>query len=57
MRDAKEALRPLPAEYVCFIEIRFRDRLSGRHAAKIMENEGIAKIIHPHRYENDVLAA
>jgi hypothetical protein len=57
MQDTKEALEALPAEYVRFIEVRFRDRLSGRHAAKIMEDEKIAKITHPHRYENDVLAA
>ncbi|MBS3909007.1 MAG: hypothetical protein KGZ93_05200 [Actinobacteria bacterium] len=57
MKDTKEALEALPTEYVRFIEIRFRDRLSGRHAAKIMEDEKIAKITHPHRYENDVLAA
>ena len=57
MQDTKEALEALPAEYVRFIEIRFQNRLSGRHAAKIMEDERIAKITHPHRYENDVLAA
>lgn len=57
MKDTKEALESLPAEYVRFIEIRFKDHLSGRHAAKIMEDEKIAKITHPHRYESDVLAA
>lgn len=57
MRDTKEALESLPAEYVRFIEIRFRDRLSGRHAAKTMEDEKILRITHPHRYESDVLAA
>jgi hypothetical protein len=57
IEDTKEALEALPPEYVRFIEVRFRDRLSGRHAAKIMEDERIARITHPHRYENDVLAA
>lgn len=57
MKDTKEALEALPAEYVRYIEVRFRERLSGRHAAKIMGDERIAKITHPHRYENDVLAA
>jgi hypothetical protein len=47
----------LPLEYAWFIEIRFRDRLSGRHASKIMEDKNIMRITHPHLHESDILAA
>lgn len=49
--DTEEALQKLPEEYKKYIELRFKDELSGRQAARQLY------ITHPHRFEDNVLSA